>query len=368
MIVERRRDPEEAGAGIQISPNASRILADIGLPGLLAAAVAPRRLDIRHFDDPRRYASMPMGDQGGRYDAPFWVVLRADLHRALMERAAREPTLRLAAGATVADVRSDPDGLDVMLDLDNGLRAGLRATAVIGADGLWSTVRRFVLDTTPPRFTRQEAWRAVVPTDGLLPFLKVPAVNLWLANGAHLVNYPVAAGRLVNVVLVRPATAPRDGWSRPGDVAEIEPLAAGMAPELAKLIRAAPAWNVWSLFDRPAAARLAKGRIALVGDAGHPTLPFLAQGAAMAIEDAAVLARLMPPPTAMTGTAVETALAAWSALRTPRVARVQAAARRNAQIYHAGRLMAFARDTVLRRSDGAALLRRYDWLYGWRDA
>ena len=180
-------------------------------------------------------------------------------------------------------------------------------------------------------------------------------------------HYPVAGGREINLVILRPAETARPGWSREGEASDLLPHLAKATPELRRLAESAPGWQVWSLYDRPPAA-MAKGRVALLGDAAHPILPFLAQGAAMAIEDAGVLARLLAEKLSQTGASgVAPAFAAYAAARRERVAKVQQASRANAKAYHLGWPLSLGRDFVMRRLGPAGMRARYDWLYDWQD-
>ena len=199
-----------------------------------------------------------------------------------------------------------------------------------------------------------------------MPELRTPAVNLWLGGGAHLVHYPVRGGSLVNVVAIIRDDWREAGWSAPAERADIlarYPAATWPATPRA-LLAAPPHWQKWALYDRAPLARWGTGAVTLLGDAAHPMLPYLAQGAAMAIEDAAVLAQRLAeardnPAAAMRG---------YERQRRSRTARAQRAARRNGTIYQLGGPAASLRSLALTAVGGARLLTRYDWLYGWTPA
>jgi salicylate hydroxylase len=366
-MVEKRTAFEEAGAGLQLSPNASRILIDLGLSGALTReAVSPERLDIRIWTQPRSFATMPMGDASERFGAPFWVTRRSDLQTALLDAVRQLPDFRLMAGRAIESATIDEGGIGAELTNERGQRETLAADALIGADGLWSQVRAVMGDEGLPGFTGYEAWRALVPAAAALPFMRQPAVALWMGHGRHVVHYPVAASRLINLVFIRQASAPREGWSSGGDARELRDDVSDAAGPLRELIAAAPSWQVWSLFDRVPAA-MAHEAFALVGDAAHPVLPFMAQGAACAIEDAAVLARCVTQASDA-GQPLSRAFAAYARERRPRVARLHAVARQNAGRYHMAWPLSLARDMVLRHSAPDKLLARYEWLYNWRPA
>jgi salicylate hydroxylase len=367
LLVEKRSGFSEAGAGLQLSPNATSVLTTLGLgPAVARHAVAPRRLDIRRFGEPRAYAGMGMQEQPEADGAPFWCLGRSDLQTALLDQARMMPEIRLLVGRSVVALAARPDGVNVMLENERGQREEIDAAALIGADGLWSAVRGLSGDKAAPRFLGYEAWRTLIPVAAVENFVRAPHVNLWLGQAGHAVHYPVAGGALINLVLIRKGQDQSEGWSRAGDAAELSAIKAAAAATLRKLIGAAPQWQVWSLFDR-APARMGLGRVALIGDAAHPVLPFLAQGAGLAIEDAGVLGQLLPPALAdRKSGAVEAALKRFAALRASRVARVQETARGNGRMYHAGFPLAMARDFALTQFGDVGMRKRYGWLYGWR--
>jgi salicylate hydroxylase len=196
--------------------------------------------------------------------------------------------------------------------------------------------------------------------------LRAPVVNLWFGRNAHLVYYPVRGGSLINIVAIIRDDWREPGWSAPGARAEIlARYPAGMWPAAARTILAAPQhWHKWALYDRAPLAHWGKGPVTLLGDAAHPMLPYLAQGAAMAIEDAAVLAQRL----ASTPEYPDRAMRLYERQRRSRTARAQRAARRNGTVYHMGGAEAFLRTLALLAMGGKRLLSRYDWLYGWQPA
>jgi salicylate hydroxylase len=230
---------------------------------------------------------------------------------------------------------------------------------VVGADGLWSTARAALGDRRQPVHRGVAAWRATIPREAAPPELQGAETGLWLGRAGHVVHYPIGGGRLLNIVALERRGEPVDGWSAPGDGAALLRSFQGAAPPLAALLAIPDYWQMWSLFDLPA-KRMARGRIALLGDAAHPVLPFLAQGGALAIEDAAALAAALTEQRD-----VRAALRAYGSGRLRRVRRVQIAARRNGAIYHAAGPVAWARDLVMRRLAPEGMAERYAWLYGW---
>ncbi|TXN39505.1 MULTISPECIES: FAD-dependent monooxygenase, partial [unclassified Methylobacterium] len=198
-----------------------------------------------------------------------------------------------------------------------------------------------------------------VPREAVPEALAGEATGLWLGRGRHVVHYPIHAGRDLNVVAIVPERQGDEDWGRLGDPAVLRAHFRTCAPELLELLTVPDSWLVWSLADRPVARPIARGRVALLGDAAHPVLPFLAQGAALAIEDCSILTRCLAEHP------VADALAAYTKARRRRVRRVQRAARGNGRTYHAGGLTAFVRDAVMRRLGPDGMRARYAWLYGW---
>jgi salicylate hydroxylase len=358
-IVEKRTGFGELGAGLQISPNSGRVLdaLDLALP-LKRVAVSSRGLTIRRWRSGAELLAVPVEQPPG--EPPFRLLKRNDLHTVLLDAVRAMPNIRLLVGRGVQDVAQDADGVTVTLD---GKQEALPGLALIGADGGHSRVRELSGDAAPPVFTGYEAWRTVLPANGA----ETAGVTLHLGTSRHAVHYPVAAGREINLVILRQAQEAREGWSREGDRAVLLDHMAKASPSLRDLARSAPDWLVWSLFDRPPAA-MAKGRIALIGDAAHPVLPFLAQGASLAIEDAAVLARHLAAALGSDGNAgVPAALSAFSAARAARASRVQRESRGNGRTYHLGLPLSFGRDLVLRKLGAEGMRARYRWLYDWHD-
>lgn len=361
-LVERRTGFGELGAGLQLSPNASRLLSAIGLGAALRRiAVEPERIVVRASGTGREIGGFGLKPtMRERFGAPYCVVQRAELHTALLDAVRARPSVRFLVGRKAMRATSAPDGATLVLETEAGSREELRGHAVIGADGVRSVIRRSLDDHRLPMFRGSVAWRATIPRDAAPPELRGDETGLWLGRDGHVVHYPIAGGDLVNLVVVRRAREPVDGWSAPGDPAEIRAAFADAAPALRALIEAPAEWLRWSLLDLPCRT-MAKGRLALLGDAAHPVLPFLAQGAALAIEDAVCLAERLGG-----GLDVPEALASYARQRQPRAKRVQDASRANGRTYHAGWPLSAGRDLVLRRMGPEGMAERYAWLYGWR--
>ena len=325
VCFERAQELNEVGAGIQIGPNASRLLHRLGLAEPLAAvAVQPTRLQFRRWSPGAVIKEIVAGpDVAHLYGAPYYTLHRADLHRILTE--AQPPgTIRLDATC----VGADQHNTGVELRFADGTQH--RADVVIGADGLGSQLRQ-LMDLSRPRFSGKAAWRVLVPADAVAELADPPIVRMWLGPGKHLVSYPICAGRLLNLAGALPATAAEaESWTREGPADEFAAALDGWDPDLHTILAAATTTLRLPLFDRPTQARPGLGRITLLGDAAHPMLPYFAQGAAQAIEDAWVLGRCLEGATRPT--AVQ-ALRRYEQARATRTAKVQRRSRRNGQLF-----------------------------------
>ncbi|CAH1668572.1 FAD-dependent monooxygenase [Chelatococcus sp. HY11] len=363
-VVEQRTVLTEPGAGIQLSPNASRVLMDLGLGSAVGRrAVEPEQLTVHAMGSGRQLAAMPLGRaMRNRHGAPYWVVLRSDLHTVLLDAARSTPHIRLRIGRKAVDIHEGPLGAAVSVTGDRGQET-LDTPLVIGADGLWSRVRETIAPAIP-EFRGYIAWRATLPITDVPTELRGKQSRLWLGRDAHVVHYPVAGGRELNVVAIIASKTTIDGNAKPGDPAELKRRMRGCDSNLRKLIEAVPRWLLWPLHDLPPLPRWSHGNAVLIGDAAHPVLPFLAQGGALAIEDAAILAQLVvPEPGEMAVTS--STLATFEDIRKARAARVQNEARRNGSIYHMRWPLALARNVAMKRLGAEGFLARYDWLYGW---
>jgi salicylate hydroxylase len=365
-VFEQAARLEEAGAGIQLSPNATRILRALGIERLLQSSlVVPQALVVRSGASGRRIARMPLGAEfEKRHGAPYWIVHRGDLQAALVASADANPDIGITPGAKVEDYAADRDAVTVRVRQGADLREE-SGVGLIGADGLWSTLRTRIGNREVPQFHRRTAWRTMIPSADVPPEFREPIVRLWLGRDAHLVHYPVRGGAAINVVAIVRDTSERSGWSGEGAQHDLSShfSRAGWAPQACDFLKAAQTWQTWSLYDMPPLRHWGEGPVTLIGDAAHPTLPFLAQGAGMAIEDAAVLARGL----AQAPADVPAAFRAYEIARRARTVRVQQASRRNGAIYHQPGAVAFCRNIAMHLIGGARLIGRYNWIYDWRD-
>jgi salicylate hydroxylase len=361
-VYERTEALREVGAGIQLGSNATRILVGWGLgPALLAIGAQPQQLHVRDGISGAEVGTLELGASfANRYGAPYVTIHRADLQLLLLEGAQRAG-IEMRLAARVNSVQ--PDTHAVRLRAGETPQAG---DVLVGADGVWSEVRSLVCAPGAPRITGHLAYRTLAVQGDLPAALRSGDVTVWLGPRMHVVTYPVKAGELLNVVAIvqgRSQGSPQD-WDQAGAESELMAAIGPVCRPLQDLVRAMPGWRLWVLQDRPpvaSAREMVSGRVALVGDAAHPMRPYLAQGAGMAIEDAAELGRCLAPVKDRPAD-VPAALQAYAQNRWARCAQVQSRAERNGRIFHATGLMRWGRDVSLRIL-GERLLDQ-PWLYG----
>lgn len=368
-IFEQAARMEAVGAGLQLSPNATRILAGLGvLERLLPSAVLPEAVVLRRASGLRELARVPLGAFAEqRWKAPYLTAHRADLQEALVAQAGATAGIRLATGARVVAVDAGENGVTARIERD-GRQETAQVGLVVGADGVWSQIRRRGGLAGDSRFTGELAWRATVTVESTAGRLfstmgTAGCVNAFLHPDFHLIAYPVSAGGAINLVAFTKGERISEGWSGKADPSILARAVNGAAPGLRQLVDAAGPWLAWPLHavDQQAAWTDPAG-IALIGDAAHAMTPFAAQGAGMAIEDAATLAASV----AQTPEAIGAALSRWEQQRKPRVARVTRRGALNHMAWNAAGPVALARDTVLRLRSGERLAGDLDWLYGWQ--
>jgi 2-polyprenyl-6-methoxyphenol hydroxylase-like FAD-dependent oxidoreductase len=358
-VLERYLFGDVTGAGIQLGPNATRVLREIGVLGTVeAVSFKPRAIWLFDGLSGKRLASVPLGIYAeSRYRAPYLTSHRADLHTSLLLACKALRTVELKTDFEISSVRQNAD--HVAVTAING--AEIDGACLIGADGLWSAVRKVVEPNAELHFTGATASRTLLSRFELSSPFDEPVIGLWLGPRAHLVHYPVCNGKELNLVAVTEGGTAQQGWDQSTDPAALRSSFADWCSEARALLEHVSSWRSWSLYDLPPLRRWSEGRIALLGDAAHPVLPYLAQGAALAIEDASVLAvaydtHLDDP---------QAAFGAYAASRLRRAARVQRLSYRFGRLYHLSGLLRLARNLVLERSKEKGL-ERLDWLYGFR--
>ncbi|HJQ59081.1 MAG TPA: FAD-dependent monooxygenase [Vineibacter sp.] len=345
----------EVGAGIQISPNASRLLHRLGLAGALArTGVRPVAGHQRRWDDGRTLQRSPLGDAVLQaFGAPYYHFHRADFLAAL---AGVLPSDRLHVGHLLVDAVDQGDRIEARFE--NGAR--IAADVLVGADGIHSRVRQLMFGPEAPRFTGCIAYRGLVPAERLASLnLEVTSSN-WMGPGGHFVHYYVAGGRFMNFVAVREEdTWTQESWVNRGEVADALRLFEGWHSQVRTLIGAVDETFKWGLFDRLPLERWSKGRMTLLGDSCHAMLPFMAQGAVQSIEDGATLTACL----SQAGSDVTAALQRYETLRKPRATRLQEMSRLNKTRFHLpDGPEQEARDEQLRTA-GDRSIANIGWLY-----
>ena len=367
-LLEKTDAFSEVGAGVQLGPNVVKLLQAWGLgSGLEAVAAFPDELIVRSAVNAEQLGKLRLGARmAERYGARYATVHRADLHNLLLD-AVGQTGARLHLACSLTSFTDYADGVEAQ----TAQGGNMEADVLIGADGLWSTVRQQLLGDGPPRVSGHLAYRALVPQASLPEKHRSRCVTVWLGPRLHVVHYPVRRGELLNIVAVVHGNIPANAiasWDHSANGAGLEAALQGTPAALRDLIHAVGYWRLWPLCDRPpmqAADQQARGRIALLGDAAHPMRPYLAQGAGMAIEDAFELGRQLETLVSGNDFAVldvPQALQRYADQRWQRNARVQTRAQRNGNIFHADGLLRVARDTSMKLL-GEKLL-DMPWLYG----
>ncbi|NQW94943.1 MAG: FAD-dependent monooxygenase [Polaromonas sp.] len=350
----------EIGAGIQLGPNVTRILQGWGLlDAMHRVATAPDFLRVRSATSGGVLGELRLGQaMAARYGEPYLTLHRADLHGVLLH-ALQQAAVVLRTDCAAERFQQTPQVVSVQS------HAGTQDFDVlVGADGVWSSTRQQLLGDGPPRRTGHLAYRALIKQTDLPERLRSQNVTAWLGPKMHAVQYPVRGGEWLNVVVFVHGGVPSDfeNWDHSANASDLTSHLASCCPEFQDVVQAAPNWRLWVMHDRPpmqSAHQHALGRVALLGDAAHPMRPYLAQGAGMAIEDAAELGRVLGAASLADAPA---ALQRYAANRWQRNARVQARALRNGQIFHATGPTRWGRDVAMKLM-GERLL-DMPWLYG----
>jgi len=327
QVFEQASELREVGAGVQISPNAARILNRLGLEEPLRRfGVRPRAIVIHRWDDGRVLARQPLAEAcETNFGAPYYNFHRAELLDVL---SAAVPDGVLHLDHRCVGLTQHPDRVEVKFH--NGETAD--ADVVIGADGIHSTVREAIVGPETPRFSGHVAYRGLVPAERVAHLGLEVTASVWWGPDHHFVNYFVGAGaRYHNWVAITPGEWRVESWTAKGEVADALKEFEGWHPEIRAIIGSVDATNRWALYDRDPLPRWTVGRVTLMGDAAHPMLPYMAQGAVQSIEDAAVLAKCLELADARD---VGAALQRYEQTRKPRASRCQEGSRRNAVMYH----------------------------------
>ena len=353
QVFEQAANIEEVGAGLQLSPNCSRVLHFLGLePALREKAFLPEAAEIRDWKSGHLISSSPLGLAAVRkYGFPYYHMHRADLLGILLEAANNHTNIEIQTDSLIERIEESADY--VLLESHGN---EVKGDILIGADGIHSVTRKFLFGGQAPRFTGNVAWRGVVNAGKIPAGMVRPVAGLWWGPGKHFVHYYVRSGELINCVcVVEKQGWELESWSERGDLDELKQDFMGWDDSIGSLIDAMDPNECfkWALFDRQPMTSWGRGRVTLLGDACHPTLPFLAQGAAMAIEDAALLAVCLESEGIVAG------LIRYASLRMQRTSRIQLSSRRNSKIFHMKGMKAWARNLAAKKASDNVL----DWVY-----
>ena len=362
-VYEQSSQLGEVGAGLQLSPNAMHVVQALGIAAQIKAkAFRPTSAVMRHYQSGKTYFTVPLGDIANqKYGADYLHIHRADLH-SVLNNACEKAGVCIHLGQAVQCYKQTAQNLTIQFENGDGLEADL----LIGADGIKSKVQACMLGQTSTQYTGQVAWRGVVEANKLPKGLIKPNANLWVGPGKHFVSYYLRGGDLVNFVAVQERSDwQKESWNEPGDINELRETFAGWHPEVTELLAASEQCFLWALFDRQPLTQWTDHNVALLGDACHPMLPFLAQGAAMAIEDSYALAHCLANETN-----TQTALKTYQNLRLTRTSKIQLGARKNARLYHMsspieqGKLVVLSALSSLGLSDSVAA-NKLDSIYAY---
>lgn len=364
-LFERAEQFSEVGAGVQLGPNVVRRLQAWGLQqSLYAVAAVPQKLVARSAQTGCVLGSAPLGQSMvDRYGAAYVTIHRADLHGLLLDAASARGDIFIKTGQSVEAIM----GVERVTTIRTSAQKVIEGDALMLADGVWSHLRADVLgDASRPRVSGHLAYRALVPMKDMPPAWRSNEVGVWMGAHMHAVHYPVRRGDFFNVIVILEGTAPADleHWDHAANAQvlteALQRSCSGLQDLVSSVAASGAQWRLWPLSDREplrSPHQMAQGLVGLIGDAAHPMRPYLAQGAGMAIEDAAELQRAL----AMDDLDVELRLSRYALNRWERNARVQARSIRNGKIFHATGLVRWGRDLSMRML-GSKLM-DVPWLY-----
>nr|WP_176024208.1 FAD-binding protein [Brucella pseudintermedia] len=361
-LVEKAETLSEVGAGLQLAPNAMRHLQRLGVADRLSTqAVTPEALYLMDGRRARPLMEMKLGDKARqRWHHPYVVCHRADLQSALLDTCREQPGIEISLDAEITNHRVENGAVAATVRHANS-EESVGAAYVIACDGVWSA-ERSKAGLSKARFSGHIAWRTTLAASALpASFLNAmperKSVSAWLGKKAHFIAYPVKGGSFFNFVAITTGENPGEVWSRTGDPARLRSIYADWGAAVRDVLAAADGWTYWPLFEMPDAQFVGPDRTIFLGDASHAVTPFAAQGAAMAIEDAAALAQALDDS--------EAGLKRFDAARKERIAAVAKRGELNRFAYHATGIFALGRNALFAMRSPDSFLRDLDWLYGY---
>jgi salicylate hydroxylase len=357
-VIEQAPEFKEIGAGIQLGPNAFRMFDVLGLTeAVTRLAVFPENLIMLDAISGDEVTRIPLGAGfRAKFTHPYALIYRPDLLSVLLEACRRNTLISLETSQKVVAVDQQAGG--VVARTESGqVHAG---AALIGADGLWSTIRQLIVGDGKPQVAGHITYRAVLPTGEVPEHLRRWSMTFWAGEKVHLVIYPLRGGELYNLVAVFHSNRYEEGWDSYGDPTELHERFAGTCEPVRALLGKIDSWRMWVLCDRPPVKNWSKGRMTLIGDAAHPMLQYLAQGACMAIEDAVCLAERVETAQGDFAAAFQD----YQAARYLRTGRVQIMARVYGEFYHASGVARELRNMMLSARTPEQSFEAMEWLYG----
>lgn len=359
-VIEQAPEFKEIGAGIQLGPNVFRMFEVLGITEELnKLAVFPKGLEFRDAMTGETFVDLPVDQRFyEKYQAPYAVVHRADLLNVIYEATKKSPLIKLTTSQKVIGIDEKAGAVSARMESSETFSG----PALIGCDGLWSTIRSIIVGDGKPEVSGHIAYRAVVPTPDWPKEYRINKMILWGGEKTHLVHYPLRRGELFNLVVVFHSDRYDEGWDSYGDPEELHLRFAEKCEPVRTLLKKVEAWRMWVLCDRPPIKEWSQGRVTLLGDAAHPMLQYLAQGANMALEDAVCLAERVVAH----GDDYAAAFKEYQRMRYLRTARVQLMARVFGQIYHAEGVQRELRNKILSEWTAQGSL-DMSWLYGHQD-
>lgn len=358
LVFERNYKPDTSGAGIQLSPNATRALSTLGALDVLRAT-EPSELVVANAESRAILATMPLAQtMREKFKSPYLVCLRADLHDALAKIASDHPDIEMRYGSLITDFAVHSRGVTAQVE-HNRATEEIVGTALIAADGIRSAIRARLHPGTNPRHGGMSAWRATISRSELPDDMREKLqVRVWLGPGAHLVHYPVGDGSEINLVAVTTDKQTTESWGEEAAASDVVQRFVNWNETPRSVLAAAKQFRRWSIYEAPHLSSWGKGATTLLGDAAHGMYPFIAQGAATALEDAVTLAQKLK-----NAEDVPAALRNYERERIARTQQMQSAARNVGRIYHMPKPFSLGRDLVMERMGGEGLIRQNEWIY-----
>lgn len=355
-IIEQASELREIGAGIQIGPNVFHMFDRLGLTKTVMEKVSlPSKLVMNDGITGEEVVSIPLDDEFlSRFRYPYALIHRADLHFTILDECRKSDLITIQTGVRVTAFTDSDKKVTVHTD-----KGDIEGLALIGADGLWSVIRKQLVGDGNPRVSGHIAYRAVLPIEEVPEHLRSNTMTLWAGAKTHLVHYPLRCGKLFNLVAVFHSDKYEEGWDTKGDPEELNKRFKDAVPTVKTLLAKIDSWRMWVLCDRDPIRNWADGNVVLLGDAAHPMLQYMAQGAGMAIEDAVVLAEEIDRNQG----GVAKAFHAFQERRYMRTGKVQMSARLYGEFYHAAGVNRELRNEFLRARTVAQTLDGMAWLY-----